>query len=183
MPAQFQKQVIEFLARGLEAPFEGAPGNSSLSLQPWISKLSTKARTNEYPDQDSLAQHRQDFAGVNAAHTYAIILAPDSARAKNSPPTNNFQYRTKVPQFGNAVADALGIPRANVVKVNQEDTLAAGGVKMRTYTAYDGGTAEGHKALDKAFGKLIFDYDPDAGNGQRQYRVLFERSQILADRW
>ena len=55
---------------------------------------------------------------------------------------------------------------------------------MQTYTAQDFNTEEGSQTLETtAAGKLIFDYDPNAGDGRRQYRVLFQRGMILADEW
>ena len=84
----FQKQVIEFLATTYQAPIESAPV------------------------QDGLQMHRQDFS--DQVHTYAVILAPDSVRDIERKPTNNFQYYKRVPQFGNAVAKALGIPEVSI---------------------------------------------------------------------
>ena len=117
-----------------------------------------------------------------------------SSRKTNGPPTNKFQYRTKVPRMAKAVAAALGVDQSKIINVPQGTEsrpgvgFQPGQVNTQSYLPIDnvrdqpanGGSNE---LWTTAMGHLIFDYDPNAGNNQRQWRVLWQRDFLSGDLW
>ena len=62
--------------------------------------------------------------------------------------------------------------------------LLPGVVYYGSYVRVNGKTAVGLQTMDNtATGRFLFDYDPRAVGNQAGYRVIWQKSMLLADLW
>ncbi|KAL8776565.1 MAG: hypothetical protein Q9213_008222 [Squamulea squamosa] len=202
---QFDEQVTDFLRVGFQAP--NGPGNGFPSLtSAFLLRLTRKlfahvgllpmckdhdcmllmigsvhtmhrnqkTMLTDIEAQDSLQQHAADF--TNDPNLVVYILSPDTS-LDPAHPTGVFQYSDEINTMASTVANVLNIPRAKV--------------QTETYVAVDKSKDEekGEKQAileTTAAGHMIFDYDPAGGSRRSpmaQWRIIWQRAQILGDEW
>ena len=117
--------------------------------------------------QDSLAQHSADFKGD--PHLVAWILSPRAEPDEPNP--GGFIYERKVKQMADTIAPILGIN--------------ADQVKLHVYDAVDMEKDTTNKLRDTAAGRMIFDYDPEAGDKKEPvaWRIIWQNGILDLQQW
>ena len=121
----------------------------------------------KYVAQDSLSQHSADFKGD--PHLVAWILSPQAEPDEEN--AGGLLYADRLQQMANTIAPILGI--------------SADQVKLHPYVAVDAAKDTTDQLGRTAAGRMIFDYDPNAGDRQEpvSWRIIWERGILDLQQW